>query len=343
MPIKLSSLFSIPLLALAFPACGHEPPRAAGPKQAGPPHAVRTAEATRVAGGEVTVPATVRPRLEAALAARIPASVAALPFREGQRVEKGAVVVRLDDAALRAAVTAAEAVLKAAQADLERIEGLLAKGAATPRERDEAAARAAGARAALEGARDNLSYAVLRAPFSGRVASRPVDVGDVVNPGATLISIEADQGLEVRATVDSALVSQLHPGLVLKALVDGRNEPLAAKVRSVAPSGDPTTHRFEVRADLPPTAGLKAGLFARLVVQAPAAEPRILVPAESVFERGGLTGVFVVETDTARLRWVAAGATAQGRTEIRAGLEPGEHVVLDPAGLSDGSPVREQK
>lgn len=168
-----------------------------------------------------------------------------------------------------------------------------------------------------------------------------MNVGDVVNPGTTLIEIEGEEGLEIRATVDSGLVTELRPGIGLKAVVDGRSEPLAATVRSVAPSGDPATHRFEVRADLPSTAGLKAGLFARLVVPAPGAEPRILIPSGAVFERGGLTGVFVVETGAARLRWVAAGASSDGQTEIRAGLGSGERVVLDPAGLTDGTPVAE--
>ena len=71
---------------------------------------------------------------------------------------------------------------------------MLAKDAATPRERDEAAARAAAARAVFEGARDNLAYAVLRAPFAGRVGSRPVDVGEVVSPGTALIEIEGEGG-----------------------------------------------------------------------------------------------------------------------------------------------------
>jgi multidrug efflux pump subunit AcrA (membrane-fusion protein) len=57
--------------------------------------------------------------------------------------------------------------------------------------------------------------------------------------------------------------------------------------------------------------------------------------------RGGLTGVFVVKDGTARLRWVAAGRTTAGRTEIRAGLDSGERVALDPAGLQDGAPATE--
>jgi NAD(P)H-flavin reductase len=113
-------------------------------------------------------------------------------------------------------------------------------------------------------------------------------------------------------------------------------------VSAVAPSGDSTTHRFEVKADLPAAPGLRAGLFARLLVPGVAAEARILVPAAAAFERGGLTGVFVVADGKARLRWVAVGARQGETVEIRAGLEPGERVALEPALLADGAPVRER-
>jgi multidrug efflux pump subunit AcrA (membrane-fusion protein) len=125
--------------------------------------------------------------------------------------------------------------------------------------------------------------------------------------------------------------------------VDGQDAPLTATVTTVAPSGDPTTHRFEVKADLPAAASLRAGLFARLLVPGLAAEPRLHVPAAALFERGGLTGLFVVTDGRARLRWVAAGAREGDTVEIRAGVEAGERVVLDPSGLVDGSPVAEQR
>ena len=74
-----------------------------------------------------------------------------------------------------------------------------------------------------------------------------------------------------------------------------------------------------------------------------AADPRLTVPAAAVFERGGLTGLFVVGDGKARLRWVAAGARDGDTVEIRAGVEPGERVVLDPARLTDGAPVKETR
>jgi RND family efflux transporter MFP subunit len=332
------------ILGVGLGACGqHERPKAAEPT-AGPPKEVTTSEARRGddAGG-VAVPAAVWARQRAALSARIPASVIELPYQEGQSVEAGAALVRLDDAALRAALAASEAGLKAAEADLARTEALLKKGAATPRELEEQSARVAGVRAQVAGAKDSLSYSVLRAPFAGRVAARRVNLGDVVNPGMPLIEIEGQDGFELRATVDSSVASVLRPGSQVRALVDGQSQPIGATITAVAPSGDSTTHRFEVKADLPKVAGLRAGLFARLLVPGLAGDPRITVPAAAVFERGGLTGVFVVADGKARLRWVAPGARDSGTVEIRAGVEPGERVALEPKSLADGTPVKETR
>jgi membrane fusion protein, multidrug efflux system len=331
-------------LLVLLAGCGRRPETKIGSSHPpSPARSVSTAAAVRAGdGGEITLPAVVQARQRATLSARIPASVVELPFREGEAVKEGAVVARLDDGALRAAVSAAEAALRSAEADLARAQGLLEKGAATPRELEEATARAAGARAQLSGAKDNLAYAVLRSPFAGRLAARPANVGDVVSPGVTLVEIEGEGGLELKATVEAEVAGRLRPGAKIRALADGQAEPLAAIVRSVAPAGDPTTHRFEVRADLAGTPGLRAGVFARLVLPAPGGPARITVPGSALFERGGLTGVFVVVEGKARLRWVAPGAPVGDALEIRAGIEAGERVALDPAGLTDGAPVVER-
>jgi hypothetical protein len=92
---------------------------------------------------------------------------------------------------------------------------------------------------------------------------------------------------------------------------------------------------------LPAAPGLRSGLFARLLVPSAAGAPRLLVPSSAVFQRGGLNGLFVVAERTARLRWVAIGATEGSSTEIRAGVDAGERVAVEPAGLVDGAPVAE--
>lgn len=331
------------VLAAAASACTRRAPPAAASEPGGPPVSITIGEVVKTTGASDSfAAASVHARQRATLSARIPASVIELPHREGDFVAAGALLVRLDERALRSAAIAAEAAAKAAEVDLERTESLLRKAAATPRELDDARARAAAARAAVEGAQDDLAYAVLRAPFAGRVVSRPANLGDVVAPGRSLIEIEGVAGLELRASLESDRAATLRPGQTLQALVDGQPRALPAIVRVVVTSADPATHRFDVRADLPSAPGLRAGLFARLALPAPSSEERLLVPSRAVFRRGGLFGVFVVAEKRARLRWIAVGAAEGDQTEVRAGLEAGERVALEPQPLKDGAPVREK-
>ncbi len=295
-----------------------------------------------------TVPATVRARQRATLVARVAGSVIALPFREGDSVSAGAVVARIEDRALRAALAAAGADRDAAEADRARSATLLSRGAATPREAEQANARAAAARAAAEAAREALGYAELRAPFAGRVAGRPANVGDVVMPGTPLVEIDGDGGLEIVATVDEDAVARLSPGEHVAVDVDGQSSPIEATIRAVAPAGDAVTHRAQVRADLPNTTGVRSGMFARLwLAAAPrakgavAGETRLVLPETAIVRRGGLAGVFVVSEGRVRLRWIAVGESEGGTVEVRAGLSDGERVVADPSGLVDGAAVQE--
>ena len=331
-------VFAALSLALTATACSKAThPPAAAPDQ--PARTVSTAVVERSEAGLGSVPAIVQARQRATLAARIPASVIELPYREGENVPAGALVARLDDGALRSAVAAAEASAKAADTDLRRLQNLLQRGAATQREVDDAGSRAAGAQAALSGARDNLAYAVLRAPFAGTLAARRVNLGDVVAPGAPLVEIEGQGGLELRATVEAELVGALRTGMRLEAEVDGQAQPLQATLRAISDAGDPATHRFEVRADIPAASGLRSGLFARLRVPKPGAPPALYVPRAAIFARGGLSGAFVAAEGRARLRWLALGAPVGERVEVRAGLEAGERVVVGPGDLTDGQPI----
>jgi len=116
--------------------------------------------------------------------------------------------------------------------------------------------------------------------------------------------------------------------------------PIVGTVAEVSPTADPSSRTVTVKLDLPPSSGLHAGLFGRMVL--PATEARaIAVPASGLVRRGQLDEVFVVEADVARLRLVKTGRAHDGLVELVSGVEPGERIVTsDAAELIDGQPVR---
>ena len=335
-------------IALAAGACGKTPEASnktvAG--EAGPPIKVTAVDvrSTSESGG-VEIPAAIESSRRAVLTSRLAASIVELKTREGDVVQAGAVLVRLEDTALLAALSAAEASDQAAARDLKRAEALLARGAATRSEVENAGTAAERTRAAVVAAREAVSYASVRAPFPGRILRKLASEGDIVNPGQPLLEVEGTGGLEVVASVEAAIHDRLRNGQKLEVRLDGIATPVLATIHDLAASADPSTHRFTLRADIAPTSGVRAGLFARILVSSPGGggEARVFVPSGATLRRGGLTGVYVIRDGHAWLRWIAPRDTLGDSTEVRAGLEAKDRVALDPSRLHDGAPVSEER
>jgi RND family efflux transporter MFP subunit len=329
------------LAALGAAFCGKAPknpaPEAAAIR-------VHTAEVSRLTTGpSSSVPGLLAARDSAEIAARVSATVQEIAVREGERVSDGQLLVLLDQREARAREAAALANEKAARSEQERIEKLFEKRAATDREREQAAAAAQGAKSAVAEARVAMAYLRVAAPFLGRVVSVPVHRGDLVVPGQRLVVVESEGPLELQATIEASMAARFAAGQPVSVKVDGVGAVITGRVRSLSPSGDPETHRFLMRADLPPGPGVRAGLFAAVEVPGAAGAAIVAVPPESLFERGGLTGVFVVRDGKAFIRWVETGEHTGGLVEVRAGLKGGERVVLSPQGLADGTTVEESR
>lgn len=327
---------------LALTGCGRTPPRRETP--AAPPVPVRVARV--VAGGlqETSSPGVVAARESAEILARASASVRSVLVQEGDDVRPGQLLLVLDDRGARARLAAVEAARRSATSDRDRVIALLGRGAATMREKEQADAEAQAAESAVAEARSALAYLRIAAPFTGRVAAAPARAGDLVVPGQPLLTLESKTGYELRATVEAAAALRVRPGDRVAVAVDGIPDRLEGRVAALSPAADPRTHRFLLRTDLPRDDRLRSGLFGRIVLVSPEpAAPRLVVPREAIVERGGLTGIFVLEDGRARLRWIAVGPPDGEAVEVRAGLSLGETVVLAPGSLEDGAAVEEKR
>ncbi|HET7752733.1 MAG TPA: efflux RND transporter periplasmic adaptor subunit [Anaeromyxobacteraceae bacterium] len=292
------------------------------------------------AAGTRRVAGTIVAAERATIATRIPASVIEVRVREGARVERGQVLVRLSDQDLRGALAASQTSLDVARTHEKRIRSLLQQQAATQVELDQAVAQRAQAEAAVSAARTNLAYAELRAPFAGVVQAKRVNAGDLVGPGQPLLDLEGSGGLEVQATVAEREAAGLRTGTRL-AFTSGGARGIA-RVTALAPGGDPVSHRIALRALVVDGAEhLRSGTFVRLEIPSSdrAAEAAVWIPRSAVVERGDLTGVFVVDGDRARLRWLSVGEVDGEVVAVRSGLRAGETIVDEPGAMRDGAPI----
>ena len=275
---------------------------------------------------------------------------------EGDRVRAGEVLARVESRDVAARLAQAEAGVAAARAQeenarlaKERMERLQARQAASRKNVEDAVtgyeAAAAGLRAAEEGvkaARVAYGNSEVKAPFAGVVAEKRVEVGDTAAPGMPLFVVEDTSKMKVEASVPESSIAGLAAGRPVQVMVEAAGEGTRQGVLSeILPAGDPRSRTFTVRVVLDNSDGaLRSGMFARLIIEK--GDRKALVVSESsLVRRGPLTGVFVVdEGSVARLRWITAGETRDGKIEVLTGLKAEERIVLSPPpAIADGAKI----
>ena len=337
--------------AVLVASCGEAPvptpPKAAGPLATG------TAELREVELS-LSAEAVVEAVRQSTVSAQVSGRIVDIRFDVGDRVQKGDVIVRIDERAASQAVAAseaqareAEAAMVNARAQLERTRQLVQQRFVSQAALDKAEAdfKAAESRfkATLAGAgaaATERSFSTIIAPYSGVVSVRHVQLGEMASPGKALLTGFDPGSLRVVATVASARVPALQAGAKARIEVPSLGRWVDVRAVTVVPSADPRTHTTQVRLELPPdVAGLVPGVFARAhFVTGRAA--RLMMPREAVLRRSEVTAVYAVdEKGVSALRQVRLGEAADATgIEILAGLKPGEKVALDPvkAGLAAG-------
>lgn len=332
-------LVSLAVALLALSACS----RAA--EDTPPPAAPVDAAVSRLGVSSlperINLPGTVRGARTAVLTARSGGQVTRVNAEAGARVSKGTVLVEVDTGDARAAVAAARARLtkaradwQQAQADERRYRALYKEGAVTQREYERVSHRFDAARAARDAAaqavaaaRQRLGYAVVRAPFGALVTDRSVDPGDMVPPGAALMTL-AGGPPEVRVYVADTVFRRLRRDTPVRITTQGAHYP--ASITQLVDAADPVTHAHLVKLTLPPGTHAAPGAYA-VAAFSVGTRQALTLPRSAVITRAGMTGVLVVDDrGVAHFREVRTGAAAGGRVVVAAGLSAGERVVTRP-------------
>jgi RND family efflux transporter MFP subunit len=288
------------------------------------------------------------------VASRLSGYIREILVQEGDRVRRGQVLARLDASDVegairqgRAAVGAAEAAFRDAQIDRERFQGLFDRGSISDNEWRKVRLRSDAARGALGQARAGLDtslaqrdYAEIRSPLNGVVVARVKRAGDLAVPGAPLLTVESGRGLLFETFVAESRIAAIAEGKPVEVRIDGVSSPLKGTIARVVPSGDPVTRTYQVKITLPETAGLMPGMFGRAgFIVGESRSP--LVPRHALVERGGLPGVFVVDSrGRVSFRWLRFGREWPDRVEVSAGLQASERFVAaaEPA-MRDGDRI----
>ncbi len=295
---------------------------------------------------------------QATLRAEVAGKVLSISVEQGQKVGRGAQIMRLDATAITDQATSARATIMAAQSNLDlaqtneqRMSRLAAAGAVAQSQLDAARTQTAAARgqlaqarAGLAGAQKQVGNTTIQAPFAGVVSERTVSVGDIVQPGTALATVIDPSSLRLEASIPAAQLSRVKIGDAVSFTVTGYGDrTFTGKISRINPAADPATRQVRLYIDIPNSGNtLVAGLFAQGRV-ASQTRTAVAVPQNAVDQRG-------IEPTVNRLRGgmvqkvaVALGIVdeATEQVEITKGLAAGDTVLIGAAqGIADSTRIR---
>jgi membrane fusion protein (multidrug efflux system) len=263
----------------------------------------------------------------------IPGTVRHAALVPGRVVEAGTVLVALDVSVEEAELRALEAQAELARTQLARTERMAERRAASAMELDNARAERDVALAQIARTKAIIARKTIRAPFRARVGIADVHVGQFLEAGTPLTTLQGvDDAAHVDFSVAQAVAARLRAGQAIRVLADADATPIEARIVAVDARVDPETRTATVRArvedsDRAPAPG------ASVRVQVPIGAPQIgvVVPASALRKGPGGDHVFVLADEKggtrAHLRQVTAGPILGDEVVILAGLKVGERVA----------------
>jgi RND family efflux transporter MFP subunit len=279
------------------------------------------------------------------IAARTAGAISEMKVHVGDVVRTGDVLARLVDDTVKAQLELARADLRLAEQELARVEDLRKRSSAAFQKAryEDAIQKVIRARSNMRIAELALSYMTIRAPFPGVITKRGTDTGAWVKTGDPVVTLINIESLEIEADVPADRTAGLNPGAkVMFTLRDGK--PYVAAVRALVPEINPMTRTLAVRfvPTFPPgTAPRAANQAVTIAVPIGPKREIVSVHKDAVLERGGAQIVFVVIGGKALPRTVVLGEAFGTRFEVKAGLRPGELVVIrGNERLFPGQPVQ---
>ena len=300
--------------------------------------------------GFLTVSGKIKAKNTADLSTKMMGFVERVPVRVGEKVRKGQLLVKINNADLQArkaqvdaSITEARAAFDNAEKDYQRFKNLFTDQSASQKELDDMTTRYEMAKARLEAAEQmkneidaQFAYTNITAPFNGVVTHKTVEKGDMANPGQLLISVENPEGFEVIAMVPETEISQIKNATRVQVMVKSLKEKISGVVTEISTSARNTGGQYLVKIDLDASeTPILSGMFATVVfpVEKKVNAQMVLIPKSAIVDRGQLSGVYTVsQSQTAILRWLRLGRTFGDQVEVLSGLNPNETYIVSAEG-----------
>jgi membrane fusion protein (multidrug efflux system) len=310
-------------------------------KQSGPPpETVTSATVTRDSWETlVTAVGSLDAVQGVTITAEVTGKVARIAFEPGSRVAAGDLLVQQDISVETAQLRSAEATAELARINFQRSEKLLPENVISQSDYDNNRAQLTQALAEMDNIRAVIAKKTIRAPFAGRLGIRLINLGQVINDGQAIVTLQALDPIFVNFLVPQQQLAMIQKGLEVRVTSDALpGQTITGKITAVNPEVDAATRNIRVQATLSNTdEALRPGMYANVAVVLPQKSEVLAIPATAVLYAPYSDSVFIIEAakgpdgkpagKTVRQQFVRLGEKRGDFIAVTSGLNLNETVV----------------
>jgi len=271
--------------------------------------------------------------------AELTGKVVNIAFQPGTAVKAGDLLVKQDTSTEEAQLRAAEATAALAKTNLDRLRDLLARKIISQSEYDNSEAQFKQAMAQCDNSRTVIAKKNIRAPFAGRLGIRLINLGQVLNEGQAIVSLQSLDPIFVNFLLPQQELVKLQPGLTVRVTTDALpGQLIEGKITALNPQVDASTRNIRIQATLANAQErLRPGMYVNVAVVLPARDKVLSIPATAVLYAPYSDSVFVVEEKKSektgqplkvvRQQFAQLGEKRGDFVSVLSGLKEGDTVV----------------
>ncbi len=290
----------------------------------------------------ITLSGSIEPNEQVQIRSEVSGIVRSLSFREGSTVQKGQLLLRIDDSELQAQLLQAKSREKLAEDNENRAKLLLEKEAISQQEYDVAYADYESAKAQTALIDAQIAKTSVYAPFSGKVGLRSISEGEYLTPTTAVANLLSVNPVKILFSVPEKYSNQVHNGQGLKFSISGSDTKHHAEIYAIEPGVDAGTRTIGIRALADNADGkLFPGSFARIELPLERIDDAVLVPTEAIVPIQNGKQLFVYRDGVAAAVEVEAENRTRSDVLVNSGVSIGDTVLISGImSLKDGMPVR---
>ncbi len=302
-----------------------------------PPETVTTAAVvSETWASSLTAVGTLNSVQGVTVAAELSGKVVRIEFEPGSLVKKGDILLRQDTSSEEAQLPGILGQVNLHTTNLERADQLLAKGLISRSDRDMAVANIEQARAQADNIRATIAKKTIKAPFSGRLGIRQVNLGQILREGDPIVTLQSLDPIYVDFTLPQQQLQQIRTGLPLKVTGDALPGPaIEGRITAINPLIDADTRSIRLQGTVSNRREqLRPGMFVSVTVELPSARKVLIIPATAVLYAPYSDSVFVVEQGKdekngtiLRQQFVRLGEKRGDYVAVTSGINEGETIV----------------